>query len=58
MTTFINVRFSRRDPNCTNVVACVAPAAPNENFAPAADDVLIGLDRLHRVGETVFYGYL
>lgn len=49
----------RQYSECTQVVACDAPVAPNENWEPAADPAIINrLSPLWREGETKYYGYM
>ncbi len=56
--TFRNSAFTKRNPDCINVVACVADAAPGPNWIECEPEVLTGLMQLHRQGGAVFYGYL
>jgi hypothetical protein len=56
--TFRNAAFTKRNYECTNLVACVADVAPGPNWIECGDDVLAGLTKLHRQGGAVFYGYL
>lgn len=44
--TFKNKNFTKRDYECTNVVACEADAAPNANFVPCDASELKGLTHL------------
>jgi hypothetical protein len=56
--TFRNSAFTKRNPDCTNVVACIAEAAPGPNWIECGPEVLTGLTQLHRQGGAVFCGYL
>lgn len=58
MLTFKNTKWIKRNYDCTNIVACQAPVAPNENYQIAEESILEGLTPLHRIGETKFYGYM
>lgn len=62
MQTFRNVNWKTRDYECTNLVACRALNAPNGNWAPCDDSVLLGLTQLEtrtQNGATVqYWGYL
>lgn len=58
MNTYRNVNFTRRDYDCTNIVACVAESAPDENYALADASILIGLTHLQTVNCVRYYGYL
>lgn len=56
--TFKNKNFTKRNYECTNVVACVAETAPNANYVPADDSILEGLTQLWIEGGVRYYGYL
>jgi hypothetical protein len=57
MTTFKNKHFTERDYECTNIVACAAEQAPDENYI--ADDVdLTKLTKLWIEAGVQYYGYL
>ena len=56
--TFLNSAFTKRNYDCTNVVACIAEAAPGPNWIECGSEVLAGLTQLHRQGSAIFYGYL
>lgn len=58
MSTFKNKNFTKRDHECTNVVACFADKAPDENYVPADVTVLDGLTRLWIENGVEYYGYL
>lgn len=59
---FKNKHFTKRDYECTNIVACVADECPNENYVPADESVLVGLTKLSSYSVNgifcTFYGYL
>lgn len=57
-TTFRNTRFTKRDYECTNVVACEAEAAPDARWEECSPDVLAGLTHLWTERGVRFYGYL
>lgn len=46
MKTFKNKYFTKRDYEATNVVACQAEKAPNENWVEADEAILNGLNKL------------
>lgn len=58
MDTFKNKLFTKRDYECTNIVACVAEQAPSEHFVPADESVLNGLTKLGIERDVAYYGYL
>jgi hypothetical protein len=58
MTTFRNTNYIKRDYETTNVVACVAAAAPGPNWEPADESVLSGLQSLWLANGVRYYGYL
>ena len=58
MTTYRNTRFTARDYECTNVVACVADAAPAAFWQPADESILSGLTKLYVEAGVTYYGYL
>ena len=61
MKTFRNAKYTKRDYECTNVVACVCPVKPTggyEDWIEADESILEGLTKLHSVGAATFYGYL
>lgn len=58
MAVFKNKNFIKRNYQCTNVVACVAETAPNENYIATDDSILENLKPLYRQAGVVYYGYL
>ena len=58
MTTYRNTKFTTRNYDCTNVVACVASAAPASHWQPADESILSGLTQLYRENGVTYYGYL
>jgi len=58
MQTFKNIYYTSRNYDCTNIVACVAEVAPNDNWQPTDETVLAGLEHLWTEGGVRFYGYL
>ena len=58
MTTYKNINFTKRNYDCTNIVACVAESAPNENWVECDESVLDGLMKLHSINGVAYYGYL
>ena len=61
--TFKNKHFTKRDYECTNVVACIADQAPNENYIECCQDVItpsmtqLWIETIKGY-ETRFYGWL
>lgn len=53
-----NTAFIKRDPECTNLVACIADKAPGEKWAPADASALVGLERLWIEKGVEYYGHL
>ena len=61
MTVFKNKNFTKRDYEATNIVACVAEAAPqtsDNRWQPADEAALNGLTQLWIENGVRFYGYL
>lgn len=58
MQTFRNTKFTKRDYETTNIVACVADAAPGKNWEPASASALVGLQHLYTQAGVRYYGYL
>jgi hypothetical protein len=58
MTTYRNTKHTTRNYDCTNVVACVAAAAPADHWQPADDSILTGLTKLYTSGDVTYYGHL
>jgi hypothetical protein len=56
--TFRNVAFTKRNYECTNVVACIADAAPGPNWVECDPETLTGLTKLYCQGGVSFYGYM
>jgi hypothetical protein len=57
MTTFKNKNFKTRDYEATNIVACVAEQAPDENYVPADVDIS-RMTMLWIQGGVQYYGWL
>ena len=58
MTVFKNKHYTKRDYECTNVVACIGESAPSTDWVECNADVLIGLTRLHILDGVQYFGYL
>ena len=58
MNTFKNRNYTKRDYECTNIVCCESETAPNDNWIECDKSELTKLSRLHREGETIYYGYM
>ena len=57
-----NRAFKKRDPDCTNIVACQpidsGTAIIPDGYDPAPESILIGLTPLWIQGGTRYFGYL
>ena len=61
MGVFKNRLWTKRDYECTNVVACVAEAKPetdNDRWEPAEEAILAPLTHLWTERGVRYYGYL
>ena len=58
MKTYRNTKYTTRNYDCTNVVACVAAAAPANHWQPADESILKGLTKLYAAGDVTYYGHL
>jgi hypothetical protein len=59
MQAFINTKFTKRDYEATNIVACMAEKAPNANWVPSdRAETLQGLTHLWTEAGVQYYGYL
>lgn len=58
MKTFKNKNYSKRNYECTNVIACQSETAPNENYIECNESELNGLTQLHTIDGVRYYGYL
>jgi hypothetical protein len=58
MNAYRNKKFTARDYECTNVVACVADAAPAANWEPTDASILTGLTKLYTQAGVTYYGHL
>jgi len=56
--TYRNTRWTRRDYECTNVVACVASVAPGAEWVECDESALDSLDHLYTQAGVKYYGYL
>ena len=53
-----NRNFTKRDYEATNIVACIADNAPNENYIEADETILNNLTPLYRENGAQYWGYL
>jgi hypothetical protein len=65
MATYKNNGFTKRNYDCTNIVACVTDENPNErgdwkqlDWQIATDGILNGLTKLYICNGVAYYGYL
>jgi len=56
--TFRNAAWTRRDYECTNIVACQAPVAPGPKWIETDSSILAGLTQLHAQGGATYFGHL
>jgi len=56
--TFRNTKFTRRDYEGTNVVACQGATAPADHWVECDESVINGLDKLWIQDGRRFFGYL
>jgi hypothetical protein len=55
---FKNKNYTKRDYETTNIVACVADIAPNENWIESDESALTGLTQLWTQSGVTFYGHM
>lgn len=61
-----NTNWTKRDYECTNIVACVTrpdafhpdPKPTGDYWQPANETALTGLTKLHRTAGVEYWGYL
>ena len=58
MKIFKNKNFLKRDYECTNIVACMSEAAPDDNWVECEKDILTNLQKLWVQNGVHYYGYL
>lgn len=58
MNVYRNKQFTKRNYECTNIVACVADQAPGDNYEPADPSILNRLTQLWIEKGVKYYGYL
>ncbi len=58
LRTFKNERFTQRDYESTNIVACMADTAPSEQWTECAESILVGLTKLWIEKGVHYFGYL
>lgn len=58
MAYFKNKNFTKRNYECTNIVACQAEQAPDENYVPADESVVAGLTPLWIENGVKYFGHL
>lgn len=58
MKTFRNTKYTKRDYEATNVIACQAVAAPAPHWVECSETVLEGLFPLWIENGTRYFGYL
>jgi hypothetical protein len=57
---FRNINWTRRDYECTNIVACRAKEAPNDNWVECEEEIVerLKLKALYGQGGVSYLGYL
>ena len=58
MKTFRNTLFTKRNYECTNIVACKAEKAPGDNWVECDESFLANLTQLWIQGGVAFFGYM
>ena len=61
MTVYRNKFFTKRDYECSNIVACVAdskPATADDRWQEADESILTGLTSMGIENNVWYYGYL
>lgn len=58
LKTFKNTSWKTRDYECTNIVACQAPAAPKGTWVECDESVITGMTALWREGDVRYFGWL
>ena len=58
MKTFKNTSFTKRDYECTNVIACQGDVAPAGTWAECDESILAGLKPLWIIAGVQFFGHM
>jgi len=58
LKTFRNTKFTKRDYECSNVVACQAETAPGPQWVECDESFLAKMDRLWIQGGVRYFGWL
>lgn len=58
MKTFKNKNYTTRDYECTNVIACQAEVAPNDNWIECDESILTNLKQLWIEAGVRYFGHL
>ncbi len=60
MKTYRNIHYTTRDYECTNVLFCIAPAAPSPDWVECSiiEMERANVIRLYRIDDAIYYGYL
>ncbi len=58
MQVFKNKSFTKRNYDCTNIVACMAENAPDENYEPVQAVILNRLTHLYTQNGVRYFGFL
>lgn len=53
-----NKNFTKRNYECTNIVACISNKAPNNNFIEADEKILDKLTHIYTQSGVQYFGYL
>ena len=58
MNTYKNKNYTTRNYECTNVCACVAENAPNENWQECEESYINGMTQLWIENGVRYYGFM
>lgn len=58
MQVFKNKNFTTRNYECTNIAACVAETAPNDNYIAADESILKNMMHVYTQNGVQYWGWL
>lgn len=53
-----NKNYVKRNYECTNLIACVANEAPDDNWILSDNEILKNLTKLYKEKNVVYFGHL
>jgi hypothetical protein len=56
--TFLNTKFTKRDYECSNVVACQAETAPGPQWVECDESIIANLQKLWITDGVRYFGWL